>query len=193
MFSARLLVWNCSLKASMGRNFQTKFTALAKVGDRLPSVHLFEGSPRNKINIRELTAGQKVIIFGVPGAFTPYTCSMVAHNCKYGIHLPGFVGPAKEFKNALHVHDIICVSVNDPFVMSAWGKRYGADGRVRMLADPSGEFVKAMGLAINLPALGGLRAKRFSMIVVNTIVADMYLEPAGIEFSCSLTQNYMNN
>ncbi|KAL9873327.1 peroxiredoxin-5, mitochondrial-like [Glossina fuscipes fuscipes] len=156
-----------------------------KVGDRLPSVDLFEGSPRNKINIRELTAGQKVIIFGVPGAFTPFTCST--------IHLPGFVGPAKELKKALYVNDIICVSVNDPFVMSAWGKRHGADGRVRMLADPSAEFVKAMGLAINLPALGGLRAKRFSMIVVDTIVADMNLEPADIGLGSSLAQNYMNN
>ncbi|XP_037896145.1 peroxiredoxin-5, mitochondrial-like [Glossina fuscipes] len=77
--------------------------------------------------------------------------------------------------------------------MSAWGKRHGADGRVRMLADPSGEFVKAMGLAINLPALGGLRAKRFSMIVVDTIVADMNLEPADIGLGSSLAQNYMNN
>uniref|UniRef100_A0A1B0FCN0 Peroxiredoxin-5 n=2 Tax=Glossina morsitans morsitans TaxID=37546 RepID=A0A1B0FCN0_GLOMM len=183
MLAARILLKNSSLKATAIRTFQTTFPVMAKVGDTLPSVELFEGSPANKINISELTAKKKVVIFGVPGAFTP-GCSKT--------HLPGYVDSADELKKELNVNEIICISVNDPFVMSAWGKEHGADGKVRMLADPSAAFVKAMDLTIDLPPLGGIRSKRFSMIVEDAKVLALNVEPDGTGLSCSLAQNIKN-
>uniref|UniRef100_A0A1A9WJL9 Peroxiredoxin-5 n=1 Tax=Glossina brevipalpis TaxID=37001 RepID=A0A1A9WJL9_9MUSC len=183
MFVARVLFRNTSFKTNAIisiRSFQTTFPVMAKVGDLLPSVDLFEGSPANKINICELTAKKKVIIFGVPGAFTP-GCSKT--------HLPGYVDSADELKKKLNVNEIICISVNDPFVMSAWGKEHSADGKVRMLADPYGEFVKAMELTIDLPPLGGIRSKRFSMIVEDAKVSELNVESDGTGLSCSLAQN----
>nr|CAH7756875.1 unnamed protein product [Callosobruchus chinensis] len=85
---------------------------MVKVGDSLPSVDLYEDNPTNKVNLAELAAGKKVILFGVPGAFTP-GCSKT--------HLPGYVSKADDLKKQ-GVREIICVSVNDPFVMEAWGK-----------------------------------------------------------------------
>ncbi|XP_037884773.1 peroxiredoxin-5, mitochondrial-like [Glossina fuscipes] len=157
---------------------------MAKVGDRLPSMALFEDSLQNEINIRELTSNKKTIIFGVHGAFTP-DCSK--------IHLPGFVVSANYLKSILNVHEIICISVNDPFVMSVWGEEHGAGGRIRMLADPSGDFVQVLDLAMNLPALGGLRSKRFSMIVGDTKVLKLNVEPDGTELGCSLAQNIVKS
>ncbi|KAI9577526.1 peroxiredoxin-5, mitochondrial-like [Glossina fuscipes] len=183
MLAARILLKNSSLKASAIRTFQTTFPVMIKVGDTLPSVELFEGSPANKINISELTAKKKVVIFGVPGAFTP-GCSKT--------HLPGYVDSADELKKELNVNEVICISVNDPFVMSAWGKEHGADGKVRMLADPSAAFVKAMDLTIDLPPLGGMRSKRFSMIVEDAKVLALNVEPDGTGLSCSLAQNIKN-
>lgn len=90
------------------------------------------------------------------------------------------------------MNEIICISVNDPFVMSAWGKEHGADGKVRMLADPSAAFVKAMDLTIDLPPLGGIRSKRFSMIVEDAKVLALNVEPDGTGLSCSLAQNIKN-
>uniref|UniRef100_A0A1B0FI50 Peroxiredoxin-5 n=1 Tax=Glossina morsitans morsitans TaxID=37546 RepID=A0A1B0FI50_GLOMM len=157
---------------------------MAKVGDRLPSMVLFEDSPENEINIRELAANKKIIIFGVHGAFTP-DCSK--------IHLPGFVVSANFLKSILNIHEIICISVNDPFVMSVWGEEHGAGGKIRMLADPSGDFVKVMDLAMDLPTLGGVRSKRFSMIVGDTKVLKLNVEPGGAELGCSLAQNIVKN
>uniref|UniRef100_A0A1A9VFL3 Peroxiredoxin-5 n=1 Tax=Glossina austeni TaxID=7395 RepID=A0A1A9VFL3_GLOAU len=183
MLAARILLKNSSLKANVIRTFQTTFPVMTKVGDTLPSVELFEGSPANKINISELTAKKKVVIFGVPGAFTP-GCSKT--------HLPGYVDSADELKKELNANEIICISVNDPFVMAAWGKEHGADGKVRMLADPSAAFVKAMELTIDLPPLGGIRSKRFSMIVEDAKVLSLNVEPDGTGLSCSLAQNIKN-
>ncbi|XP_011208205.1 peroxiredoxin-5, mitochondrial [Bactrocera dorsalis] len=151
-----------------------------KVGDKLPSIDLFEDSPANKINTGDLTSNKKVIIFAVPGAFTP-GCSKT--------HLPGFVSNADSLKSDQGVNEIVCVSVNDPFVMSAWGKEHNTAGKVRMLADPSGLFVKSLELTIDLPPLGGLRAKRFSMVVENGEVKELNVEPDGTGLSCSLANN----
>ena len=118
------------------------------VGDQVPSVTLFEDSPGGKVELPELCAGKKVVMFGVPGAFTP-GCSKT--------HLPGYVAAAGDLK-AGGVDEIVCVSVNDPFVMEAWGKDQSAGGKVRMLADTTADLTKALGLELDLTAvLGNVR------------------------------------
>ena len=148
------------------------------VGDKLPSVTLFENSPGNKVNLAELCSGKRVVIFGVPGAFTT-GCSKT--------HLPGYIEAAPELKAKKGVNDIVCVSVNDPFVMEAWGKEQGADGKVRMLADTCGDLAKALDLQLDLVAvLGNVRCKRFSMLVEDGTVTKVNIEPDGTGLSCSL-------
>ncbi|CAK1540805.1 unnamed protein product [Leptosia nina] len=160
------------------RTFQTTPLAMApiKVGDKLPAVDLFEDSPANKVNICELTSGKKVVLFAVPGAFTP-GCSKT--------HLPGYVENADKMKSE-GVSEIVCVSVNDPYVMGAWGTQHNTKGKVRMLADPSGNFIKALDLGTTLPPLGGFRSKRFSMVITDSTVEELNVEPDGTGLSCSL-------
>merc|ERR1719153_1334186 len=147
------------------------------VGDKIPSVDLFEGSPENKVNLADLCAGKKVVVFGVPGAFTP-GCSKT--------HLPGYVSRAEELKGK-GVDEIVCVAVNDPFVMEAWGKDQGAEGKVRMLADTCGDLTKALELELDLSAvLGNVRSKRFSMVVEDGKVTKLNVEPDGTGLTCSL-------
>lgn len=142
----------------------------------MPSVDLFEDSPANKVNLADLSAKGKVVVFAVPGAFTP-GCSKT--------HLPGFVSSADKLKGS-GVNEIVCLSVNDPFVMQAWGKDQGAADKVRMLADVSGEFTKAVDLGVELAPLGGYRSKRYSMVVENGVVTQLNVEPDGTGLSCSL-------
>eukprot|EP00092_Neocalanus_flemingeri_P055952 GFUD01066262.1.p1 GENE.GFUD01066262.1~~GFUD01066262.1.p1 ORF type:complete len:158 (-),score=43.42 GFUD01066262.1:224-697(-) len=147
------------------------------VGDQVPSVTLFEDSPGGKVELASLCAGKKVVIFGVPGAFTP-GCSKT--------HLPGYVAAAEDMKTK-GVQEIVCVSVNDPFVMEAWGKDQGAAGKVRMLADTCGDLTKAMELQLDLSAvLGSVRCKRFSMVVEDGKVTSLNVEPDGTGLTCSL-------
>ena len=101
-----------------------KAMAQVEIGDKVPSVTLNENSPDTKIDLSEFCSGKKVVIFGVPGAFTP-GCSKT--------HLPGYVGAAEDLKGK-GVEEIACVAVNDPFVMEAWGKDQGADGKVGLTA-----------------------------------------------------------
>ncbi|XP_028158900.1 peroxiredoxin-5, mitochondrial [Ostrinia nubilalis] len=165
-------------KQATSRTVHTTPLAMApvKVGDQLPAADLFEDSPANKVNTCELTAGKKVIVFGVPGAFTP-GCSKT--------HLPGYVQSADKLK-AEGVSEIVCVSVNDPYVMSAWGAQHNTKGKVRMLADPKGAFIKALDLGTDLPPLGGFRSKRFSMVVNDSKIEELNVEPDGTGLSCSL-------
>lgn len=154
-------------------------TMVISVGDKIPSVDLYEDAPSNKVNAAELSSGKKVIIFGVPGAFTP-GCSKT--------HLPGYIAKANELKSK-GIDEIVCVSVNDPFVMSAWGKDQGAEGKVRMLADTNAEFTKALDVAMDLAVLGGTRSKRYSMVVDNGIVKEVNIEPDNTGLSCSLADH----
>jgi peroxiredoxin len=140
-------------------------------GDKLPAgtfkVMGKEG-PEN-LNSEKLFKGKKVILFGLPGAFTP-GCSKA--------HLPGFVVNADKIK-ARGVDTIACISVNDAFVMDAWGKAQNAD-EVVMLADGNSEFTKALGLEMDATGYGmGMRCKRFSMIVEDGVVKHLAVEPAG--------------
>merc|ERR1719234_1788008 len=148
-----------------------------KVGDKLPAVSLFEDTPDGKVEVAELFAGKKAIIFGVPGAFTP-GCSKT--------HLPGYVEKADEIKGK-GVTEILCVAVNDPFVMEAWGQNQGTAGKVRMLADTCGELTAALELQLDLAAvLGNVRCKRFSMLVEDGTITQLNVEPDGTGLSCSL-------
>src|SRR5262249_49123048 len=110
------------------------------------------------------------VLFAVPGAFTP-TCSMK--------HLPGFVDKAGDIRKK-GVDEIVCLSVNDAFVMGAWGKEHGAVGKVRMVADGDGEFTRAVGLEMDASGFGmGSRSKRYAMLVKDGKVTELLVEPAG--------------
>ena len=141
-----------------------------KVGDSIPAVTLYvmgEDSGPATITIDELFKGNVVALFGLPGAFTP-TCS--------ASHLPGYVQHADAIREK-GADDIVCVSVNDAFVMTAWGIDQNVGGKVRMVADGSGEFAKATGLELDLTDKGlGVRCQRFSMIVEDGVVKDIETE-----------------
>ncbi|MBN3282788.1 PRDX5 protein, partial [Polyodon spathula] len=133
----------------------------------------------------ELFKGKKGILFAVPGAFTP-GCTKT--------HLPGFVSQAVEMK-AKGIEEIACVSVNDVFVMSAWGKEHGAEGKVRMLADPTGAFTQAVDLLLDndhlLEVLGNKRSQRYAMLVQDGVVKKLNVEPDGHGLTCSLSSSML--
>eukprot|EP00808_Paulinella_micropora_P030424 g41337.t1 len=151
-----------------------------KAGDSLPAVKLQENEPGKLVDpVKEFASG-KHLIFGVPGAFTP-GCSKT--------HLPGYLKDADKWKKA-GVKSLNCISVNDAFCMGEWGKANKADGKVRMLADPRAEFVKAAGLDVDATAvLGNVRSKRFAMVVENGKVKHIEVEPDNFGLSCSLSEN----
>lgn len=141
-------------------------------GDRLPAATLHRMTPEGpeKVESEALFGTGKTVLFAVPGAFTP-TCS--------ARHLPGFVGHADAIL-AKGVDRIACLSVNDAFVMGAWGKAQGVDGKIEMLADGNGDFTRALGLELDASGFGmGKRAQRFAMIVENGKVADLFVEAPG--------------
>ncbi|XP_044732422.1 peroxiredoxin-5, mitochondrial [Chrysoperla carnea] len=162
---------------SITNNIQAR-TMAVQVGSQIPQVELQEGSPATKVNLTELCAKKKVVIFGVPGAFTP-GCSKT--------HLPGYIERADELKKK-GIDEIVCVSANDAFVMQAWADDQKTEGKVRMLADPNLDFIKALGLEQNLAVLGGLRSKRFSMVVEDNKITQLNVEPDGTGLSCSLAK-----
>ena len=152
---------------------------MLKVGDKLPAGTLqefieVEGNGctigPNSFEIEKATAGKTIAIFGLPGAFTP-TCSAK--------HVPGYVEQAGALK-AAGVDEIWCVSVNDAFVMGAWGRDQKTFGKVRMMADGSAAFTNAAGLTFDLTARGmGVRSQRYSMLVDNGVVKVFNLEKPG--------------
>jgi len=132
----------------------------------------------------ELFDGKKVVVFSVPGAFTP-TCSAK--------HLPGFVEQADAIK-AKGVDTVACLSVNDVFVMDAWGKSAGADGKVTMLADGNCDYCKALGLEIDASGFGmGMRGSRFALVVDNGVVTQAFIEAAPTDLSASSAENVLKN
>jgi peroxiredoxin len=138
------------------------------------------GSPET-ISSDSLFKGKRVALFAVPGAFTP-TCSAK--------HLPGFIGQAEALK-AKGIDEIACVSVNDAFVMDAWGKSQNADDKVAMLADGNGAFSRALGLEMDASKFGmGQRSKRFSMVVDDGVVQALNVEEPGA-FSVSSAEHML--
>jgi peroxiredoxin len=152
---------------------------MLKVGDKLPAGTLqefieIEGNGctigPNTFEIEKSTAGKTIAIFGLPGAFTP-TCSAK--------HVPGYVEQAEALK-AAGVDEIWCISVNDAFVMGAWGRDQHTGGKVRMMADGSADFTRATGLTFDLTARGmGVRSQRYSMLVKDGIVKSLNIEAPG--------------
>ena len=150
-----------------------------KVGDKLPSGALAEfievegngcSVGPNTFQVDALTAGRKIVVFGVPGAFTP-TCSAQ--------HVPGYAANIDALK-AKGIDEIWCLSVNDAFVMGAWARDQKAAGKVRMLADGSADFTRKLGLELDLTARGmGVRMQRFSMVVDNGVVKQINVEAPG--------------
>jgi peroxiredoxin len=143
-----------------------------QVGDRLPegdfTVMGQEGPER--LSVSEFAAGRRVALFSVPGAFTP-TCSAK--------HLPGFVALADALK-AKGVDEILCMAVNDVFVLAAWGASSGADGKVRMLADGNGDYTRALGLELDERKYNmGIRGQRFSMLVEDGVVRRLNIDAPG--------------
>lgn len=153
-----------------------------QVGDTIPSVEFQEGNPGNKVNSGEIFAQGKTVLFAVPGAFTP-GCSKT--------HLPGYVQDADQIL-AKGVDRIACVSVNDVFVMNAWGEAQGVGDKIHMLADPAADFTKAVGLDVDASGvLGNVRSKRYSMIIEDGKVTHLNVEPDGFGLSCSLSQSLL--
>ncbi|MEM0955076.1 MAG: peroxiredoxin [Pseudomonadota bacterium] len=147
-----------------------------QVGDKIPSVSLHTMGTQGPegISTDDIFSGKKVVLFAVPGAFTP-GCSMT--------HLPGFVVNADKIK-AMGVDSIVCMSVNDAFVMGAWGEAQNAS-EILMLADGNGEFAAALGLELDGSGFGmGTRSQRFALIAEDGVVTHLAVEPgAGIEVS----------
>ncbi|XP_053988968.1 peroxiredoxin-5, mitochondrial [Hylaeus volcanicus] len=175
-----ILVGERSSLSCFVRNFRVSSQNMViAVGDKLPGIDLFEDSPANKVNLAKIAAGKKIVVFAVPGAFTP-GCSKT--------HLPGFIQKATDLRSK-GIAEIFCIAVNDPFVMAAWGKEHGADGKVRMLADPTAQFTDALQLSVDLPVLGGKRSKRYSMVLEDGVVKELNIEPDNTGLSCSLAEN----
>lgn len=149
-----------------------------QVGDKLPSVTLKRLTAEGLKDVKtdDLFGGRKVVLFGVPGAFTP-TCSKS--------HLPGYVARADEIK-AKGVDEIVCLSVNDPFVMHAWGEQQNVGDKVTLLPDGNGELTKATGLDLDGSGAGlGTRCKRFSMLVEDGVVKSLEIEDKAGEVTVS--------
>jgi peroxiredoxin len=150
-----------------------------KIGDRLPEGSLSEfievesegcSLGPNTFNVSDLVKGKKIAIFGLPGAYTP-TCSAK--------HVPGYIQHAAELK-AKGVDEIWCISVNDAFVMGAWGRDQKATGTVRMMADGNAAFSKALGLDADFSKFGmGTRSQRYSMLVEDGVVKQLNVEQPG--------------
>lgn len=143
-----------------------------KVGDSIPTSKLAQATPDGpkEISTDEIFKGKKVVLFAVPGAFTP-TCSAK--------HLPGFVQNVDALK-AKGVDTVACVAVNDAFVMQAWGKDQGVGDKIMMLADGSGNFTKALGLELDLMGRGlGMRSQRYALVAQDGKVTHLAIEPPG--------------
>jgi glutaredoxin/glutathione-dependent peroxiredoxin len=154
-----------------------------RAGDRIPAATLttMTASGPSPMSTGELFGGKKVVLFSVPGAFTP-TCSAK--------HLPGFVERAEEILGK-GVDTIACMAVNDVFVMHAWGKSARAD-RILMLADGNGEFTRALGLELDATGYGmGQRSQRFALVADDGVVSDLFVESPG-EFRVSSAEHVLS-
>jgi len=140
-----------------------------KIKDQIPDIeifHLIDGEPQTS-KIRDILGNGKVILFGLPGAFTS-TCSK--------LHLPGYVGNADKIKSK-GIEKIFCLSVNDPFVMNAWGEANNAGGKITMLSDPYLLFTKAIGAEVDRNSKGmGMRSNRYAMVIQNLEVVNIQVE-----------------
>ncbi len=156
---------------------------MIKVGDKIPGMKLTSATPGGpkEVTTDEVFKGKKVVLFATPGAFTP-TCS--------ARHLPGYLENIEAF-SAKGVDAVVCLSVNDAFVMGAWARDQGVDGRVTMLADGAHALTSALGLELDLTARGlGVRSQRYAMVVEDGTVASLAIESPG-DFEVSKAESVL--
>ncbi|KAK7103818.1 peroxiredoxin-5, mitochondrial-like [Littorina saxatilis] len=153
------------------------------VGDSLPDVNLYEGSPDNVIPARELYKGKRGVIFAVVGAFSP--------GCTNS-HIPDYLELHDKIKEEGYM--ISCIAVNDPFVMAAWAKDTETEGKIRMLADPRGEFTRAMGMELDCKKmLGTDRSQKYSLVVDDGVIQSINVDPEHTGLACLLCIKTMRN
>lgn len=153
-------------------------------GERLPEAtfHVMTANGPNEMNTNEVFSGKKVVLFAVPGAYTP-TCHMK--------HLPGFVQHADEFK-AKGVDTVACTAVNDPFVLDNWAKSTGADGKIMFLSDGNADFARAIGADFDASVKGlGTRSKRYAMLVDDGVVKAVHVEDMPTEVTSSSAETLL--
>ncbi|ORX99634.1 hypothetical protein K493DRAFT_279445 [Basidiobolus meristosporus CBS 931.73] len=167
------------------RGFHASRAHYIAVGELLPNIPLQEGSPSKEISSRDLfKRNKRALLIGVPGAFTP-GCSKT--------HVPSYLDSHPQLKQK-GVDLVACVSVNDAFVMKAWGESLGTEGKIRMLADPKGDFVKALDLAFDATGvLGSIRSKRFAMLIEDAVVKKIYVEPDNTGITCTLARTILED
>ena len=157
-----------------------------KVKDQIPDVEIFQlidGEPK-KSKLREVLGSGKVILFGLPGAFTS-TCSK--------LHLPGFVANADKIKSK-GIQNIFCLSANDPYVMNGWGEINNTTNKIKMLSDPYLLFTKAIGAEVDRNAKGmGIRSNRYLMVIENLTVVNIHVEKETKECGLTSAENLLNN
>ena len=154
-----------------------------KIGDKLPDakVFIFKTNPK-EVSIKEIIAGKKTILFGLPGAFTP-TCSQK--------HLPGFINASQKLKEK-GIKNVFCISVNDPFVMNAWGKENNVESKILMMGDPFLKFTKAIGADVDKSARGlGIRSNRYAMLVDDMKVIKLQEEKDTGSCEISAAENFL--
>jgi len=154
-----------------------------KKGDKLPDAQVFilEKDPK-KVSIKEIIGDKKVILFGLPGAFTP-TCSAK--------HLPGFVLAVDQLKKK-EIKKVVCISVNDPFVMDAWGKTHNVQDKILMVADSKGDFTKNIGAEVNLIHRGlGIRSSRYTMLVEKGSILKISEEEVAGKCEITAAENFL--
>lgn len=155
-----------------------------EAGEAVPPATLKQMTPDGikDVDLVSLLAGRRVILFGLPGAYTPVCTTQ---------HLPGYVAEADKLK-AEGVAEIACVSVNDPFVMQAWGEQNGAEGRVTMLSDPDAAFTRSLGLDLDLSAFGlGTRSQRWSMVVDDGVISTVNVEKSIFDHGSSAAESLL--
>ena len=154
-----------------------------KKGDKLPDAKVFilEKDPK-EVSIKEIVGEEKVILFGLPGAFTP-TCSVK--------HLPGFVIATDRLKKK-GIKKVVCISVNDPFVMNAWGKTHNVQDKILMVGDSKGDFTKSIGAELNLIKRGlGVRSSRYTMLVEKGNVLKISEEEIAGKCEVTAAENFL--
>ena len=157
-----------------------------EIGSQIPDckVHVMSENGPSEVSTSELCSGKKVVLFAVPGAFTP-GCSMT--------HLPGYVDNADEIKSK-GVDSIICMAVNDAFVMDAWGKAHNAQNKVLMVSDPNCDFTKSIGAETNLAHKGlGIRSKRYVMLVEKGKIIKISEEEIAGKCEATAAENFLKD
>ncbi len=154
-----------------------------KKGDKLPDakVFIFDENPK-EISIKQIVADDRVIIFGLPGAFTP-TCSAK--------HLPGFISATNQL-NGKNIKKVICISVNDPFVMDAWGKAHNVQNKILMVGDYNADFTKKIGAELDLNKRGlGIRSSRYTMLIEKGNVVKISEEEVAGKCERTAAENFL--